>query len=859
MRSVPGLRDPLVTYRLTHRDRELLRSGLAPARAADARGRRRRGVPVVPRRAGGAQPAPTWPTMQRSLRRRRKASVMTVHLCSTVPMGEDSSACGADSFGRVHGTSNVWVNDASLLPTAPGVNPQATVMAFAIRNARHFVDEERPWLTRARRATAADDGRHRRRRLAGPGAGRTGCVADPPRSRVRVLRARPDRGARGDGRRSTRSSAARRIVIGDIARSPRGRRLFDGVGRRRRRDPHRRRHPPEADRRLLRGQHDRHREHGRGRRRSRRPPVRARVVEQPVRHQPARRPTRSAPTSRTTRTSATAGRRCRPSWPCSPPSRHGLDAIIVRPPWFYGPFQPPRQTTFFRMVRTGKFPVIGGGQPAAVDGVRRQPRRRRAARRARRRRLAAAATGSPTRGRTRSPRSSRPSAGRCADEGFTVKHGALRLPGDRRPRRRARRPADPAHRPLPAAAARARRDGHDHRLRHRASRATSSATSRRSSCTRACGAASAGASSRASSCDPLARHRRQRLLRLAARPPPASPPATTCACSTSTTPTTGPPTSSSCAATSATRDRGRTRGRRRRRRVPQRRPGAARQGRTSCCARSTSTAPTLLLDAARRAGVAQGRAHVVERGVRRARRRTRCCRPPCPSPAEAYGHAKLAAEWACLDAVAHGLDVTIVRPRTILGHGRLGHLRHPVRLDRRRRRRVRARRRRRTATSSSTPTTSPTCACSPRQRPGPMIVNAGTDRFGTMRESLESLCAPRRHRVAGALAARRPDVAGDAGRRRRCGLAPFAPYHWMMYSKSLWFDIEHARDGARLAAAVLERGDVRRQLRLVPRQPRDTTSRRRRTTGPREAGRTPPPQPRRELRLRRSSAARHAS
>jgi nucleoside-diphosphate-sugar epimerase len=39
----------------------------------------------------------------------------------------------------------------------------------------------------------------------------------------------------------------------------------------------------------------------------------------------------------------------------------GLDAVIVRPPWFYGPHQPPRQTTFFRMVRTGRFPVFGRG------------------------------------------------------------------------------------------------------------------------------------------------------------------------------------------------------------------------------------------------------------------------------------------------------------------------------------------------------------------------------------------------------------------------------------------------------------------------------------------------------------------
>lgn len=39
----------------------------------------------------------------------------------------------------------------------------------------------------------------------------------------------------------------------------------------------------------------------------------------------------------------------------------GLDAVIVRPPWFYGPFQPERQTTFFTLVRTGRFPMFAGG------------------------------------------------------------------------------------------------------------------------------------------------------------------------------------------------------------------------------------------------------------------------------------------------------------------------------------------------------------------------------------------------------------------------------------------------------------------------------------------------------------------
>ena len=47
-------------------------------------------------------------------------------------------------------------------------------------------------------------------------------------------------------------------------------------------------------------------------------------------------------------------------------------------------------------------------------------------------------------------------------------------------------------------------------------------------------------------------------------------------------------------------------------------------------------------------------------------------RDTVPNPVEPYGAAKLAAEWACLRAATDRLDVTIVRPRTIVGHGRLG-------------------------------------------------------------------------------------------------------------------------------------------------------------------------------------------
>ena len=41
--------------------------------------------------------------------------------------------------------------------------------------------------------------------------------------------------------------------------------------------------------------------------------------------------------------------------------RGDVPAVIVRAPWFYGPFQPARQTRFFSTVRRGMFPMPGPG------------------------------------------------------------------------------------------------------------------------------------------------------------------------------------------------------------------------------------------------------------------------------------------------------------------------------------------------------------------------------------------------------------------------------------------------------------------------------------------------------------------
>ncbi|MSQ03507.1 MAG: GMC family oxidoreductase [Myxococcales bacterium] len=65
--------------------------------------------------------------------------VSTIHLFSSVPMGEDQARTGTDSFGRVWGCDNLRVNDASLFPASPAVNPQGTVLAVARRNVMHFL------------------------------------------------------------------------------------------------------------------------------------------------------------------------------------------------------------------------------------------------------------------------------------------------------------------------------------------------------------------------------------------------------------------------------------------------------------------------------------------------------------------------------------------------------------------------------------------------------------------------------------------------------------------------------------------------------------------------------------------------
>jgi choline dehydrogenase-like flavoprotein len=135
--AVPGLQAPVVLYRLTDGDMSRLARGLVHLGelllAAGA-------TELYPSVEGGAvvrrtdELASWWDAVDRT-----RTNLMTVHHTSSVRMGENADRTGADSFGAVHGFANLRVNDASLLPDAPGVNPQAGIMTIALRNAEHFL------------------------------------------------------------------------------------------------------------------------------------------------------------------------------------------------------------------------------------------------------------------------------------------------------------------------------------------------------------------------------------------------------------------------------------------------------------------------------------------------------------------------------------------------------------------------------------------------------------------------------------------------------------------------------------------------------------------------------------------------
>lgn len=163
-----------------------------------------------------------------------------------------------------------------------------------------------------------------------------------------------------------------------------------------------------------------------------------------------------------------------------------------------------------------------------------------------------------------------------------------------------------------------------------------------------------------------------------------------------------------------------------------------------------------------------------------------------PEPGEAYGQAKLEGERLCHEYAGRGLDVTIIRPRTILGHGRLGIFQILFEWIR---------------TGFNVPVLgrgdnvyqfvhaddlAEACILAAK-RPGPRIYNIGTDRYGTLRQALESLC---KHAGTGSRVRSVPLKPAVFGMKltSALGLSPLGAYHALLYGRSMYFDSRRAQE-----------------------------------------------------------------
>lgn len=162
-----------------------------------------------------------------------------------------------------------------------------------------------------------------------------------------------------------------------------------------------------------------------------------------------------------------------------------------------------------------------------------------------------------------------------------------------------------------------------------------------------------------------------------------------------------------------------------------------------------------------------------------------------PHPREDYGLAKYKAENICAQYINKGMDISIIRPRTIMGHGRLGIFQILFEWIR---------------TGQNIPVLgdgsniyqfihcddlADACILA-GERNGPSIYNCGAEQFASMRDVLENLCE---YANTGSIVKSVPKWPAIfmMNVTSRLGLSPLGAYHSLMYGESMFFDITKAK------------------------------------------------------------------
>jgi choline dehydrogenase-like flavoprotein len=131
--------EPLAFYSLSRKDAARLQRGMALAAGVFLEA----GARTV---YTGLAQLPTVAS-RRDLERLRSMAVrpeeLTVvgfHPMGTCRMGRDPATSVVGQYGERHTVRNLFLADASVLPSCAGVNPQITIMALATRTAFHLLE-----------------------------------------------------------------------------------------------------------------------------------------------------------------------------------------------------------------------------------------------------------------------------------------------------------------------------------------------------------------------------------------------------------------------------------------------------------------------------------------------------------------------------------------------------------------------------------------------------------------------------------------------------------------------------------------------------------------------------------------------
>ena len=141
VRTLPGFADPLVTVSLTRRDMGMLALGLKRLGTVLFAAGAKRLYPTV----AGLGPFTSAKELEGipQVLPRVGTALMTVHLTSSSAMSGDPEYGVTGQWGTVHGEKNLYVADAGLLCTAPGVNPQGAILTLVRRNVLNWLEQKR--------------------------------------------------------------------------------------------------------------------------------------------------------------------------------------------------------------------------------------------------------------------------------------------------------------------------------------------------------------------------------------------------------------------------------------------------------------------------------------------------------------------------------------------------------------------------------------------------------------------------------------------------------------------------------------------------------------------------------------------